>query len=1453
MKYLMRFLRSLVWLVLLVLAIPLSALLVLQVPVGQTFVSGIISSLASSDDRTVTLERLSIGLGLSEIRIGKIELSDEDGLWFEAESLALDWQPLEVFSGAISITRIGGDRILLARLPKAGAPEEPAPEDEPASLPSLPPFKISIGKIAIEEISLGETVIGTDIALALDGSAQLVPDPLLLTGTLGVTRIDGVDGTISASVEFVPSAEQLSFNLDVDEPRGGLVANLLDVSGLPALTATLAGSGPLTDWAASLSLALDGRPTVSGTAQLTSSSETRQLAFDLDGQLDPLMPPVATALFMGTTNAKGTARFSPEFQPLALQIAMTTGTVNLNVDATTAPDLSQFDGEIDLDLSAGDGALIALDIGDRRIAFGPTRLNSTLSGSRSAADWSVALNAASVQTTEGRFDAADLVLTGSGANLSADALSSPFSATLDVFGVSAKEPELALLDGRIGLELAGRAAATPLSAEISSGQLTTSIATLLLESAAYTLQDAQASGTLQIADLSRFADLAGVPFTGSTATTFTVSGDPQDLDLTADLSTTVRNFSSGIAAADGLLGSEPRLVLAASADNATSFGLENLTLTGAGLEVTASGRLEEDRLQSKLAAQLHDLSRLDQQLSGSTALNASAEGPLGDLTVDVEASSPEILLAGTALKNLEVALNAQTERTAPQGRFEVTAQLGDLPLSVTADVKSSDGGTTIEPLEAALGTNRIDGGFKISETSRALETLSGKVQIEAPDLAELSPLLLTEIAGRVSGEIRASETSDGTAIDVDLTGSELAGPGFDLATTTARVSLPAPFDPTALRADVIANDISAGGTVIRQVTVSAKPGNRATALDADIRLSTGEQPDGLSFAGELATVEGGYELALSRLDGRYDRLTTRLSAPATIAYRQGIAQISDFTLALGDGRMSLSGQAGETLDLTAKLARVPLSLANAVQPGLGLGGTLSGEIKASGSSSDPAADWSINGAGLTAAALSDNGIARLDLASTGTLSSNRIQQETRVSGPEGMALTARGAVGLASPQALDIQLDGSVPLALARKQIIQAGLRATGAVNIDGRVGGTIAAPRYNIEARPSGVSVTGLSTGFTVRNVTGSVSANQDTVSINNLNAEIATGGTLSASGTVGLADGMPADISARISQGRYIQAGLVSALVNADLGVSGPLASPSQSALVSGTVTINKADISVPENLVGAVSPVAVQHVNAPAAVRRQVAELGGDKPSTPSSGSGTQPPRLDVTLSAPGRIFVRGRGLDAELQGNLRIVGTTAEPQAIGSFTLRRGQFNILTRRLQFSSGSATFNGSLTPDIEFIATTTVRSTQITITVAGAADDPAISFTSSPELPQDEVLALLLFGKEMGNLSPAQIAQLAGSLATLTGGSDNGPLAALRRSLGLDVVDVNTDGDDGPSLAVGKYINDNIYLGVEQGAGSESSRVQVDIELDRGLKLRGEVGADGSSKAGIFFEREY
>ena len=261
-------------------------------------------------------------------------------------------------------------------------------------------------------------------------------------------------------------------------------------------------------------------------------------------------------------------------------------------------------------------------------------------------------------------------------------------------------------------------------------------------------------------------------------------------------------------------------------------------------------------------------------------------------------------------------------------------------------------------------------------------------------------------------------------------------------------------------------------------------------------------------------------------------------------------------------------------------------------------------------------------------------------------------------------------------------------------------------------------------------------------------------------------------------------------------------------------------------------------------------VTHRNAPAEVQRQANVL---KPRQSGGGSSSNL-GLDLTVSAPRQVYVRGRGLDAELGGLLQLQGSASAPRAIGAFDLIRGKLDILTRRLAMSRGTVTFSGSLIPVLDFSAETTAGDIIASVVIRGPATNPAFEFTSSPTLPEDEVLAVLLFDRSLLKLSPVQIAQLASALTTLSGaGGSTGILDRLRSSLGVDDLDVTTDETGAASVGVGKYLNENIYLGVKQGAASGSSRVTIDLDITKNLKARGEVGADGKSKAGIYFEKEY
>src|SRR5207244_1303488 len=64
------------------------------------------------------------------------------------------------------------------------------------------------------------------------------------------------------------------------------------------------------------------------------------------------------------------------------------------------------------------------------------------------------------------------------------------------------------------------------------------------------------------------------------------------------------------------------------------------------------------------------------------------------------------------------------------------------------------------------------------------------------------------------------------------------------------------------------------------------------------------------------------------------------------------------------------------------------------------------------------------------------------------------------------------------------------------------------------------------------------------------------------------------------------------------------------------------------------------------------------------------------------------LDLTIASSVLFFVRGRGLDAELEGTVHIGGTLASPNVTGGFDMRRGTFDLGAATLNFTTGKVTF---------------------------------------------------------------------------------------------------------------------------------------------------------------------
>jgi translocation and assembly module TamB len=322
-------------------------------------------------------------------------------------------------------------------------------------------------------------------------------------------------------------------------------------------------------------------------------------------------------------------------------------------------------------------------------------------------------------------------------------------------------------------------------------------------------------------------------------------------------------------------------------------------------------------------------------------------------------------------------------------------------------------------------------------------------------------------------------------------------------------------------------------------------------------------------------------------------------------------------------------------------------------------------------------------------------------------------------------------------------------------------------------------------------------------------------------------------------LAPGIPVDVKITARNASPLASDLLTANLDADLSLRGQA---SGQLTAAGSVHVRSANIQIPDQLP---TSVAVLHVT-----------VAGQPPPPPPA----PPPNiaLDVNVTAPQGIFVRGHGLDAEMSGDLHAGGTVANPQLSKGFQLVRGLYSLAGVTLNFSTGEVTFNGAgrLDPSINFVASSANSSITATLTISGYADAPKIALSSSPDQPQDQILAQLLFHQSAASLSPFQLAEIAAALAQISGVAPRSGdvLGRLRGGLGLDQLNVGSNSTGAPTLNAGRYVAPGVYVGAKQGLGNAGTQATVQIDIFKGFKVETDVGSgSGGNSVGLTYQFDY
>ncbi|MEO1153986.1 MAG: translocation/assembly module TamB domain-containing protein, partial [Pseudomonadota bacterium] len=351
---------------------------------------------------------------------------------------------------------------------------------------------------------------------------------------------------------------------------------------------------------------------------------------------------------------------------------------------------------------------------------------------------------------------------------------------------------------------------------------------------------------------------------------------------------------------------------------------------------------------------------------------------------------------------------------------------------------------------------------------------------------------------------------------------------------------------------------------------------------------------------------------------------------------------------------------------------------------------------------------------------------------------------------------------------------------------------------------------------------------------------------------AQAEAGGQITVQGPITLTDPFNGTLAIALNRLNIRDPSLYQTTADGTVRIDGPLAG---GASINGQIRLDETNVQIPSgSLSGAGSIPNITHLNEPAAVRltRQRAGLIAGDSGTGTGGAGGPAYPLNVSVTAANRIFIRGRGLEAELGGGLRLRGTTDAIIPDGQFNLIRGRLDILGQRLVLTEGRATLEGDFDPTLFFVAETDAEDVTVRIIVEGQASEPRIRFLSDPDLPEDEVLARLLFGRGIDTLSPLQAAQLASAVATLAGQGGEGIVSRLRRNFGLDDLDVTTDDDGNVAVRAGAYLSDNVYTDVTVG-GEGTAEVNLNLDLTPSITVKGGVDSEGETGLGVFFERDY
>lgn len=888
--------------------------------------------------------------------------------------------------------------------------------------------------------------------------------------------------------------------------------------------------------------------------------------------------------------------------------------------------------------------------------------------------------------------------------------------------------------------------------------------------------------------------------------------------------------------------------------------INSADLDGQYAQLTGTGRYELESREATMHGKITvpDLGVLNPEnntvLSGHAMADVTVHSLAEQFDVRINVNAGELRLNEHEIETAQVLIEIDGESSNGEGITHVFLTHSGAIIEAESSFQFDSNRIVVPKFLITDRSNVIQGNAEI-----AYADSTGRVSINAlmPDLSSLEPFIGMPLQGSIDGNAEFEGSGDTDSFSGLFNIDDFSTSVLTAGLITASWKLDDLLTSPQGHLNVSGSEIELEQIALQKFEVSGNLNGGISEVEIEV---TGELdhdiPWNLSAYTKLYTEE--MRIDLDRLHGNVDQYPFQLEDSTSISFSDQRILLSSTKLRVADGTIETEGVWSENLlDAQSQWKSIPLSILESF--GIPIAqGNVDGKIDLSGTPEAPHGEMSIQIYDFRTHDMMHQPDLPAVFASFEISLSNDILTidstfDASVNNTAKIQLTVPAKISLTPLKVEESTTEdwsGSIHYNLDI-DLLPALLnwdrsKLTGQIEGDFDIHGSTEYPRLKGKTTLKNGKFEHADMGGVVKNISIELVADGNTLEIRKATATDDAGGRLTAEGELQLLpdEQFPFHFDTEVTNMSIVYQDDITSSVNGSIGIAGDL----DGMEIVGDLRLGPTTIILRPD-------------ESTTVVELAVLERNGDIVNSFQSEfvePQSNPVRLNISITVPGRAFVLATDMRTEWQGQFTIGGTTLAPTLQGELQIVQGYIAILGRRftIEGSKSVVIFDRDTSQPMPYFNITANASREgivARVSLRGSQEEMTMELTSDPVMPMDEILSLILFGRTVTQITPVQALQLARAAARFSGSAKGLPFfSGPSRIKGIDTFDVKM-GEEAPVVGVGKYLADGVFLEIEQGAGAESSRARVEIDLLPTLKLQTSVGGNSQGGIGLFWKRDY